>query len=834
MDVPLRLLLVEDSPDDAELVIRKLSRDGYEPSAARVETEEEFVCALEENKWDIVIADYVLPKFSGPAALEILKKKTLDIPFIIISGTVGEDVAVEMMRAGASDYMMKDSLTRLTLTVKRELREAESRKKRREAEEMIRRHEDRLKKGHIALASLARSHTVQSGDFEDALKEILETTGKIMGTSRVGYWRYNEDKTKLVCHNVYEFEKKQHSGGFEITVSDCPKYFKALDEERFISAQDAYGDYRTVEFIEIYLEPFGIKSILDAAIRLRGELVGVVCLEHVSTLRHWTSEDEVFAGSIADLISLALGANERKRTEEALRKSEERYRELYENANDIIYTTNLAGEITSINKKGEELSGFTHDEIVGVPVTEWISADSLESIFEKIQAIRKGRVREESFEVEVIGNGGRKIPLEVNSRWIYEDGKPVGTQGIARDISERKHFEEQLVQSQKMEAVGKLAGGVAHDFNNLLTAIMGYVQLAMKKNGDNGLIKKDLQEIEKAGQRAASLTSQLLTFSRRAVLKPEVLNLNEVVINIEQMLRRLIGEQIELITHFHPSPEQIRVDRGQIEVALMNLVVNSRDAMPKGGSLTIETSKAEINTPLDIVQPDMKFGNYAVLRVRDTGIGIDKEVQQHIFDPFFTTKEKGKGTGLGLSTVYGIVKQSEGYINVESEVGKGSVFEIFLPTIESQVKSLKPVSNITPVSNGTETILLVEDDAGVRRLARLSLKLNGYTVIEAEDADTALSLCLDYKDKIDLLVTDVILPGENGRELAAKLTKKRSDLKVLYISGYTDDTVALQEIYEARTPFLAKPFTPETLCRKVRDLLDLSSNKGDGIWRKGV
>ncbi len=383
-----------------------------------------------------------------------------------------------------------------------------------------------------------------------------------------------------------------------------------------------------------------------------------------------------------------------------------------------------------------------------------------------------------------------------------------------------RQSEEQLRQSQKMEAVGRLAGGIAHDFNNLLMIIMGYSELLLSELDQDHQMRGKVEETQKAAERAVSLVRQLLAFSRKQVLDPKVVDLNAVVGNLEKMLRRLIGEDIELIARMDASLGQVKADPGQLEQVLMNLVVNARDAMPQGGKLTIETANVEPAEALARQLAPAQPGPYVKLVVRDTGCGMDAQTQAHIFEPFFTTKEEGKGTGLGLSTVYGIVKQSGGGIHLQSAPGRGTAFTIYLPRIDEVTTAGEARKAADRPPHGTETVLLVEDEAGVRTLVRDGLRRYGYVVLEARNGVEAFLISNQHQGPLHILVTDVVMPGMSGREVAHQLVSLHPDMKVLYISGYIDDVGMCTGASEARTGFLQKPFTPEALARKVRDVLD--------------
>lgn len=400
---------------------------------------------------------------------------------------------------------------------------------------------------------------------------------------------------------------------------------------------------------------------------------------------------------------------------------------------------------------------------------------------------------------------------------------------LKRGVSERQRIEavkaleksqEQLLQAQKLEAVGRLAGGISHDFNNLLTAIMGYSELTLRQLPSEDPLRRNIQEIKRASDRAASLTRQLLAFSRKQVMQLRVFDLNSVVTELERMLRRMIGEDVDLRTTLQEGVENIKADPGQIEQVIMNLVVNARDAMPGGGKLTIETASVYLDETYAQNHIEPKPGNYVMLAVSDTGLGVPEDVRQHIFEPFFTTKEAGKGTGLGLSTVYGIVKQSGGHIWVYSEIGKGTTFKIYFPSVIDKADDYRSQTEPATVPTGTETVLLVEDADLVRNLARDVLKNRGYNVLEAGDGPTARFICRNYEQEIHLLLTDVVMPRVSGTELATELLVIHPEMLVLYMSGYTEDAIVNHGVLESGVNFIQKPFSADQLAFRVREVLD--------------
>jgi len=394
-------------------------------------------------------------------------------------------------------------------------------------------------------------------------------------------------------------------------------------------------------------------------------------------------------------------------------------------------------------------------------------------------------------------------------------------EGLIVDITDRKVLENQLLQARKMEAVGRLAGGVAHDFNNLLTIIKGYVEMAMQRCLDRPELHRDIRRIEEAADRAVTLVRQLLAFSRKQVLRPKILDLNAIVVNLDQLLRRLMNENIDMKTFVSKDIGAIKADPGQVEQVIMNLVVNARDALPNGGRILIETSNVDLDSAYTLDHTVVRPGPYVLLAVTDTGIGMTADTVAHIFEPFYTTKESGRGTGLGLSTVYGVVKQSGGYIWVYSELGKGTTFKVYLPRVKDDVQ-VSPAAE-TPAftaRRGHETILLVEDEPAVRELTQMVLSERGYRVIEALTPEDAERLAGNNGAEIHLLLTDVVMPGISGRELAKRLTGRYPNLRVLYMSGYTYNVIAQDGTLEEGISFLQKPFTPQVLTQKVREALD--------------
>ena len=519
------------------------------------------------------------------------------------------------------------------------------------------------------------------------------------------------------------------------------------------------------------------------------------------------AQDYLVKGSVdGDLLVRSMRyATERGRAVEALERREEHYRSLIENSLDLVSIVNFDGTIRYASPSHERILGYPLDELVGQNALAFIHPDDLASVRDALAradatASLECRFRHKDGTWRVLESFGRNL------------ANIPGVSGVvvnSRDITDRKRLEEQLHHSQRLEAVGRLAGGVAHDFNNLLMVISGYSQMLLDTMHPGDPARDDLEQVTKAAKRATDLTHQLLAFSRRHVARPALINLNALLADMYRMLRRVMGEDIELITDLAPDVKTVHADPGQIEQVVLNLAVNARDAMPNGGTFTIRTAAERVTPDLESAG-GLPASDYAMLSLSDTGVGMDERVQSRMFEPFFTTKEHG--TGLGLSTSYGIVKQSGGDIQVDSKPGHGTVFRIYLPALERPSEDLA-VPRESPALSGTETILLVEDEEGVRHVVEAMLKRHGYQVLSSNSASEALSLAERYSGPIDLLISDMVMPGMSGRKMAECLTAQRPAIKVLYVSGYGEPVDS-----QARAAFLQKPFTSEDLALKIREV----------------
>ena len=532
------------------------------------------------------------------------------------------------------------------------------------------------------------------------------------------------------------------------------------------------------------------------------------------------SSTAIDPGNVAGgVIFTALDISERTRIESDLHASEERFRGLFEESSDTVFFTNPAGDWIDVNPAGIRMFGFTSkQEMLKVNIIEmYADRKDRKRILDALD--RHGFVRD--FELKMRRRDGQGLVVMVNGLVIRDDqGHPRQYRGIMRDVTDRQKLEQQLIQSQKMDAVGRLAGGIAHDFNNLLTTIIGNAELLLLKGVNVPAFREKIKTIKDTGERAAMLTRQLLTLSRLQVLEPVLLDFNQVINGMDRIFTQILGPDIRRVFQLAPAPHLIQADQGQLEQVLLNLVANAREAMPQGGTLTVTTANVQLDKNDVGIHPEVKPGNYLLLTISDSGKGMPAEVRDHLFEPFFSTKSGG--TGLGLSTVYGIVRRANGHIMVASEEGEGTTFKLFFPavleTTVPQPPATEPVESAMPP--GHETILVVEDDKEILTLTVNILTGLGYTVLAAVDKDEALSMITANQPAIDLLLSDVILPGHRGPELAAQLRIPFPQMKILFMSGYADDRVVSSEIPGRPAHFLAKPFSPSGLAKKVRRVLD--------------
>ncbi len=761
----VRVLMVEDVADDAALVERELRRAGITGATRRVDSEGAYREALRSFAPDIILTDHSLPTFGAADALRIAMLEAPDTPVIVVTGSLDEETAAEYIKAGAADYVVKHHLERVGPAVVRALDLRRARAEQARAEEARRQGEERfralIEHGADAVALVAPDGTLLFASH--SIERLLGFT-----------------PAELVGHPGFE----------RVHPDDLPRVHAAL--------RDIIANPGTPAGLELrWRHKDGSWRYIDgvAVDRLAEPAVGAIVV------------------NFRDV-------SERRTAEAALRDSEERYRTLVEGVRDIIFALSPEGTISSLNPAFETITGWRREAWVGQPFERLVHAEDLPLALELLGRVVRGELRPASqFRVRTAKSDYRVGEFSATPQ--LHEGRLVGILGIGRDVTERVQLEQQLRQAQKMEAVGRLAGGIAHDFNNILTAITGYADLLLEDLGATDPRRQDADEIHKAADRAAGLTRQLLAFSRQQVLQPTVLEVNKLVSDLEKMLRRLLGEDVALTTQLAPTTGRVKADPGQLEQVIMNLAVNARDAMPNGGKLTLETGNVDLDESYATDHYPARAGPFVMLAVSDTGTGMSEATQAHMFEPFFTTKEKGKGTGLGLATVYGIVKQSGGFIWVYSEVGHGTTFKLYLPRVQELAeRASQPAQTPARAARGTETVLVVEDEAPVRSVARQVLERHGYTVLEAPSAEAALDIATRYSGAIHLLLTDVVMPGLNGRELATRLADLRPDARVIFMSGYTDDAVTRHGVLEPGSAYVQKPFTPDAIARKVREVLD--------------
>ncbi|MBZ5684137.1 MAG: PAS domain S-box protein [Acidobacteriia bacterium] len=560
----------------------------------------------------------------------------------------------------------------------------------------------------------------------------------------------------------------------------------------------------------------GSKSLdwMGVPLKVNNHTFGALVVQTYSKNIRYGERDKEILTFVARQVASAV---EIKRNEQALRRSEARYRSLVQSSVYGIYRSSLEGRFLDVNPALITMLGYASPEEVLLLDPEndvFAQAEEHDRLIDEFR--RTGRL--DGFEVKWKRKDGSAITVRISGRAVSSADEPADVlEAIAEDVTDRRALEDQFRQAQKMEAVGRLAGGVAHDFNNLLMVISGYAEVILAQVDPASPLLEKGRAIQLAADRATTLTRQLLAFSRKQLLELKVVDVNAIVQDMERLLRPLIGENIDLVTVLSPEAAHTRADAGQLEQVIMNLVVNAKDAMPAGGRLTLRTENVVLDENHRRGQQFIRPGNYVTLMVSDTGMGMDRETQSRIFEPFFTTKEKGKGTGLGLSTVYGIVKQSGGYVMVQSELGRGTTFQIYLPLVKGTVE--KRSVTVPEAVGGTETILLVEDEESVRQLVRDTLSAKGYKVLEAENGEAGFAAAASHQGKLDLVITDVVMPGMGGREMVKQLIETRPGIKVLYLSGYTEDAIISDGSIEKGTAFLQKPFTLQSLSRKVREVL---------------
>lgn len=804
MNETIRVLLIDDDEDDYILTRELFSmiRDGryaldwessYEAGLTVARRIEHHVC----------LVDYRLGERSGVQLIREAREARLTTPMILLTGHGDHDLDVEAMKAGATDYLVKDetSPARLERTVRYAV---ELNVERCRAEEQL----GACAQQQTVIAEIGRL-ALSGGELDDLLAEVVTLVAKTLAVKFSTVLELLPDRDSLILRAGIGWEEESPVGRATVSASkDHQPGFTLLSEEPVV-VQDLREETR---FKALPLLPCerDVLSGMSVIIRGRQRPYGVLGAHSVS-VRTYTADDVSFLRAVANVLAEAI---ERKNAEESLRQSESQFRALFENALDALLIADDRGAYVDANPAACQLLGVSYDEVVGRTIMDFTGPDEVsEGAGRWEQFLKEGTMRGA---VRLKRPNDRVVDVDFSATANFLPGRHLS---VLRDVTERRQLEEQLRQSQKLESVGMLAGGIAHDFNNLLTVIMGYSEITLKHLDNGNPLIQNVEEIKKAAERAASLTRQLLAFSRKQVLQPKVLDLNAIIVNTEKMLVRLIGEDMELRTLPGLGLGRVKADPGQIEQMIINLVVNARDAMPNGGKITLETDNIYLSDVYARRHIAVQPGWYVMLAVSDTGHGMDAETQKSIFEPFFTTKKQGKGTGLGLSTVYGIVKQSGGSIWVYSEVGVGTSLKVYFPIVNEEVTGPEPKPAQPECVAGTQTILLAEDEEMVRHLARESLTLHGYTVLEAANAEEALLIAQQHEGPIHLLLTDVVMPRISGKELAERLVTLRPETRVLYMSGYTDQAIVHHGILDGDIDFIGKPFSPNALVLKVAGVL---------------
>jgi PAS domain S-box-containing protein len=828
------ILLAEDDPMQRKLAQLALSNVGFEVTVA--ENGEEAVRLATARKPDAIVSDVLMPRMDGFGLCEAIRRDPAlaRVPIVLMSAHYVENEDRELAaRLGANRYVSRtggfDAVVRAVLdAIESPAAELLAAPEEELRAEHLRRIAHQLERQASIGVGLARRASLQASALsvldglsdslgrelnpENALGETLSKCLDAAGMS-VGAILLRGDsglltlKAHVGAHVEWEWGKYLDFFVRAVTLGGL-----------MIPSAEA-GDAG-----DALLAALGAVSALVVPISAREEAFGVLLL--ASNGSDLAGTEGAAAVRAARLVAMQLGqALALSRMFSKLASTEQRHRALLENAHDGISITTPEGIILEVNRRMEEIMGLPREELVGQHVSDFATnggAQSIEAAYDS--AVAKGTG--DAPPVHLARPDGSIVQVEFSSTVVDVAGERC-VLNIGRDVTGRIRLEEQLRQSQKMDAIGRLAGGIAHDFNNVLSVILSYSDMMLIDLKPGDPMRSDVEEIRTAGKRAADLTRQLLMFSRQQVVAPKVLELNELLAGMDKMLQRILGADVDLVSLPAKGLGRVRVDPGSIEQVIMNLVVNARDAMPTGGRLTIETSNVVLDDAYARGHHGVTAGPHVMLAVTDSGLGMDRITQARIFEPFYTTKGPGKGTGLGLSTVFGIVQQSGGSIWVYSEPSHGTTFKVYLPRVDAAIDAVRPHESATNL-RGTETILLVEDDDQVRAVAVGILSKSGYHVIEARNAHDALMHSAGYAGVIDLMLSDVVMPQMSGPELANQLAQTRPDMKVLCMSGYTDDSIVRHGVLKAHIAYLQKPITPAGVTRKVRELLDAADAAASG------
>jgi PAS domain S-box-containing protein len=805
----VKVLLVDDDEDDYVITADLLS--GIPLVRFDLEWVSAYEAALEvigRGEHDVYLVDYRLGERDGLELLQEAIKNGCNAPLILLTGQGDHEVDVQAMKAGAADFLVKGQINASLL--ERSIRYAIERAR---TLETLRQSEERYRRRNRELALLNRLIAALTDELEP--DSVMETACRELAlsldVSRANIALLNDEKTVAVVVAECVDEDRSPLLNQTIPAVDNPWFQHLLTQRAPLVANEAQNDPR-LSAVHDYFYKEGTQALLALPLVIEGNVVGGLVLE-AARPHHFSTDDVNLVWSVADQVA---GAVARSR----LAQTRQRLITAIEQSAESVVITDAKGVILYVNPAFEQTTGYTRVEAIGQNPNILNSGEQGAAFYQDLWTtigvgdVWHGRLVNKRKDGSLYTADATISPIRNGNDSV------VSFVGVSRDVTRELQLEEQYRQAHKMEAIGRLTGGIAHDFNNLLTAIDGFAELAQFQLSPDDPVQELISKTRQSSRRAANLVSQLLAFSRKQIVKPQVLVLNDVVNEMDKMLQRIIGEDINLETRLAPGLWSVRIDPTQIEQVILNLAVNARDAMPGGGSLTIKTANVVLNEDFAARHVEVQPGDYVLLEIGDTGMGMSPEVQAHIFEPFFTTKENGKGTGLGLATVYGVVKQSGGHIQCHSQEGMGTTFNIYLPRAEA---SARPVARQEPtqgIPSGGETILLVEDNDEVRDLAQRVLKRQGYTLLQARNGQEALQLAASHPGPIHLLLTDVIMPGISGVTLAEQLAHTRSDSKVLFMSGYTDEKIEHHGVLEPGVAFLQKPFSPMELARRVRVVLD--------------
>jgi len=762
----VRILLLEDEPRDAKLILHTLEKSGLKFECTVVSSSSDFITRVQFEPFDIILGDFNLPDWTGLDAVRWLRSADYVVPFILVSGTLGDDVAVNCIKEGATDYVLKDRLERLPASIRRALEETRIRLERDKAESEL-----RESAAQYRLLFESNPNPMWVYDTESL---------RFLAVNRAAEQHYGYSARQFLSMTILEIRPPE-------------------DRTQFLAEYHAWDRTSDIDY-GVWRHTHKDGREMDVEI---------------------SSRSIEFQKCKARLV-LAVDITSRLQAQKALERSEVEHRSLIDGSPYGIYLVNQEGQILMANPALITMLGYQSEkEVLGLdtktdfycrPEDRQRAIDKFtDSIF--IKDYEANWKRKDGKEI-CVRLGGRMVIPEAGQLQIYEV--------FVQDITEEKLLQQQLQQAQKIEAIGRLAGGVAHDFNNMLMIIDSYTELLDGAKDDLEKQKQYRTHIRDAVKKAAAITKQLLAFSRKQVLEPTVLDLNVLIAEIGKMLPRLLGEDIEMVIEGEANLGSVSADKSQIEQVIVNLAVNASDAMPAGGRLIIETSKVTLDG--DYAQAHgipIISGNYVMIAVTDTGIGMDAKTQAQIFEPFFTTKEQGEGTGLGLATVYGIVKQSGGFIWVYSEVGRGTTFKVYLPRVDATRGLITPLEPMESFQGSNETILIVEDEPALRDAASDYLQSSGYNTLSASNGNVALELIKNHSGPIHVLITDVVMPKMGGPVLVEAAMRVRPELKVIYVSGYTDRSINPQML-GARVIFMQKPFSLGALAKRIRILLGTS------------